>query len=76
LHGARRFRKGWWKRGKLGINGGKDNMACWVDKSTLVSKELLENLNAAWFQESERMSVHCVWRVRKEITGWGRKSDD
>ena len=46
--------KGWWKRGKLSINSGKYDMSCWVDKSTIVSKELLENLNAVWFQESEK----------------------
>ena len=46
--------KGWWKRGNLDLNGGKYDMACWVDRSTLVSEEMLENLSEAWYQESEK----------------------
>ena len=46
--------KGWWKRGNLDLNGGKYDMACWVDRSTLVPEARLMNLNEAWYQESEK----------------------
>ena len=53
--------KGWWKRGKLDLNSGNHDMACWANKSTLISKEMLENLNEAWYQESEK--DECTLRL-------------